>query len=43
MVHEALEDLRSQIGDLKHARKDMRRIIQKQEAQKEIMGMDLLD
>lgn len=41
-VHEALSDLRLQIGHLSKARKDMKEIIQKQEAQKEILGMPLL-
>ena len=41
-VHEALSDLRLQIGDLSKAPKNMKEIIQKQEAQKEILGMPLL-
>ena len=41
-VHETLADLRHQIGNLSKARKDMREIIEKQEAQKEILGMPLL-
>ena len=41
-VLEALGDLRLQIGNLSKARKDMKEIIQKQEAQKEILGMPLL-
>ena len=31
-----------QIGDLSKARKDMKKIIEKQEAQREILGMPLL-
>ena len=41
-MRETLQDLRQQIGDLSKARKDMKKIIAKQEAQKEILGMPLL-
>ena len=41
-VRETLQSLKMQIGDLSKARKDMKKIIEKQEAQREILGMPLL-
>ena len=41
-VKEALAGLRDQIGQLKGARKDIKRIVQKQEAQQQVLGMPLL-
>ena len=41
-VWEVLQGLRRQKEDLSNARKNMTKIIKKQEAQKEILGMPLL-